>query len=91
MAKIGSVEMLNLFFKALQKMLPEKDLALLIKEKDLLLGCNLLHYICKECSHAAIKETLKFSGSECLDCVSKNGDTCLHSIVMNRKLLLVTI
>lgn len=83
--------MVNLFISHLNSLKWNKDIKELLQERDILMGCNLLHFACKECDYQAIKQIFGACKDTDLATQANNGNTCLHSIVLNRKLSLVLI
>ena len=90
-AKSGNVEMLRLFLRHVKEGLNSSESAAVLHEKDLLTGCDLLNYCCKECGYEIITELLPLYKPDEMAVQARNGNTCLHSLALNRRLSLVIL
>ncbi len=85
-ARTGNLEMLRLFLVAAKE--PSESMYV-FHERDITAGCDLLHFACQECGYSVIAEILPFYRGEDLGSQAGNGDTCLHSLTLNRHTTLV--
>ena len=85
----GCLEMLKLFKEHITRDWTLADLTLLLKERDSSTGCTLLNFACGQCDYEALQELLQLCRTADYTTTASNGNTCLHSVAVNRNLSLV--